>query len=87
MFYLAEALLNREGLAFSDHAGVSAFGQYLARLGKVPVEFRQYLIDAQAQRTRADDDLNPDLSHLDAELLISRAQILLTIALQNFAAS
>jgi uncharacterized protein (UPF0332 family) len=47
MFYISEALLDREGLAFSSHAGViSAFGQYLARPGKVPVEFHRYLIDA-----------------------------------------
>jgi uncharacterized protein (UPF0332 family) len=55
MFYLAEALLDREGLSFSSHAGViSAFGQYLARPGKVPAELHRQLIDAQAQRTRAD---------------------------------
>ena len=37
MFYVAEALLDQEGLSFSSHAAVvSAFGQYLARPGKVP---------------------------------------------------
>jgi uncharacterized protein (UPF0332 family) len=40
MFYIAEALLDQEGLSFSTHAAViSAFGQYLARSGKVPTEF------------------------------------------------
>ena len=68
MFYVAEALLDREGLAFSSHADViSAFGKSLARPGKVPVEFHRYLIDAQAQRTRADYDPNPGLSRQDAE--------------------
>ena len=86
MFYIAEALLDQEGLNFSSHAGViSAFGQYLARPGKVPVEFHRYLIDAQAQRTRADYDPNPDLSRLDAELLVNQAQAFLTIALRNLA--
>lgn len=86
MFYIAEALLDQEGLTFSSHAGViSAFGQYLARPGKVPIEFHRYLIDAQAQRTRADYDPNPGLSQLDAELLVNQAQAFLTIALQNLA--
>ncbi|MEO1294210.1 MAG: HEPN domain-containing protein [Cyanobacteria bacterium J06636_16] len=55
MFYVAEALLDKEGFSFSSHAAViSAFGQSLARPGKVPVEFHRYLIDAQTQRPRAD---------------------------------
>jgi uncharacterized protein (UPF0332 family) len=37
MFYIAEALLDHEGLSFSIHAAViSAFGRYLAHAGKVP---------------------------------------------------
>jgi len=84
MFYLAEALLDQEGLSFSKHAAViSAFGQYLARPGKVPTEFHRQLIDAQAQRTRADYDLAPELSRLDAETLINQAHAFLTIAGRN----
>lgn len=84
MFYVAEALLDHEGLSFSTHAAViSAFGQYLARPGKIPVEFHRHLIDAQAQRTRADYDPNPDLSKVDAELLVGQAQSLLAVALQK----
>lgn len=84
MFYLAEALLDQEGLSFSKHAAViSAFGQYLARPGKVPTELHRQLIDAQAQRTRADYDLAPELSRLDAETLINQAHAFLTIAGQN----
>jgi uncharacterized protein (UPF0332 family) len=83
MFYLAEALLDREGLSFSSHAGViSAFGQYLARPGKVPAELHRQLIDAQAQRTRADYDLHPGLSQSDAETLVNQAQTFSAIALQ-----
>lgn len=42
MFYVAEALLDKEGLSFSSHAAViSAFGQYLACLGKVPTDFHR----------------------------------------------
>ncbi len=84
MFYLAEALLDREGLSFSSHAGViSAFGQYLARPGKVPLELHRQLIDAQAQRTRADYDPYPGLSQSDAETLINQAQTFFAIALQT----
>ncbi len=78
MFYVAEALLDKEGLSFSSHAAViSAFGRCLAKPGKVPTEFHRQLIDAQAQRTRADYDLQPDLSQQDATSLINQAQQLI----------
>jgi uncharacterized protein (UPF0332 family) len=84
MFYVAEALLDHEGLSFSTHAGViSAFGQHLARPNKVPTVFHRQLIDAQAQRTRADYELDPDLSQLDAQTLMSQAQAFLTTARKN----
>lgn len=81
MFYLAEVLLDQEGLSFSSHAGViSAFGQQLVRTNKVPTELHRQLIDAQAQRTRADYDLDPALSAQDAETLIEQAQTFLVVA-------
>ena len=84
MFYVAEALLDKAGFSFSSHAAViSAFGQSLARPGKVPVEFHRYLIDAQTQRTRADYDPNPDLSQQDAEKLIAQAQAFVDFGNQN----
>ena len=83
MFYIAEALLDQAGFSFSSHAGViSAFGQHIARPGNVPIEFHRQLIDAQAQRTRADYDLHPNLLQSDAETLVSQAQAFLTMALQ-----
>jgi uncharacterized protein (UPF0332 family) len=87
MFYIAEALLDNEGLSFSSHADViSAFGRYLAHAGKVPMEFHRYLIDAQAQRTLADYDTNSIASQEDVEEIIDRSQSLLAIALQNLTA-
>jgi uncharacterized protein (UPF0332 family) len=81
-FYIAEALLDHAGLAFSSHAAViGAFGQHLARTGIVPVKFHRFLIDAQAQRTRADYDTNSDLSRADAQALIEQAQELYSIAI------
>jgi uncharacterized protein (UPF0332 family) len=84
MFYIAEALLDNEGLSFSSHAAViSAFGRYLAHAGKVPMEFHRYLIDAQAQCTLADYDPNSISSQEDVEEILDQAQALLAIALQN----
>ena len=78
MFYVAEALLDQAGLAFSSHAAViSAFGQQFAKTGLLPAMFHRYLIDAQAQRTRADYDLSPDLKRSDAETLIVQARALI----------
>ena len=83
MFYVAEALLDKEKLSFSSHAAViSAFGQSLARPGKVPVEFHRYLIDAQTQRTRADYDPSPDLSQQDAEKLVTQASAFIDLGYQ-----
>lgn len=83
MFYVAEALLNAQGLSFSSHAGViSAFGQYLARPGIVPIELHRQLIDAQALRIRADYDIDPNLSLQDAQSLIQQAANFLAIARQ-----
>lgn len=88
MFYIAEALLDNEGLSFSSHAAViSAFGRYLAHAGKVPMEFHRYLIDAQAQRTLADYDTNSIASQEDVEEIFDQAQALLAIALQNLTVS
>jgi uncharacterized protein (UPF0332 family) len=85
MFYVAEALLDREGLSFSSHAAViSAFGQHLARNGIVPSEFHRQLIDAQAQRTRADYDTEANLTQQDAEILIAQAQAFIDTAIIIF---
>jgi uncharacterized protein (UPF0332 family) len=43
------------------------------------------LIDAQAQRTRADYDLQSELSQTDAEIIVSQAQAFLETALQKLA--
>lgn len=87
MFYVAEALLDREGLSFSSHAAViSAFGQYLAKNGIVPSEFHRQLIDAQAQRTRADYDTSAKLTQQDTEILIVQAQAFIDTAIAIFQA-
>lgn len=86
MFYVAEALLDAQGLSFSSHAAViSAFGQYLARPGIVPIDLHRQLIDAQTLRSQADYDLNPIFSLQDTQTLLSQAANFLAIAAQRLA--
>ncbi len=50
MFYVAEALLEREGLSFSRHSAViSALGERFARTNRIPKDYHRHLIDAQAR--------------------------------------
>jgi uncharacterized protein (UPF0332 family) len=55
MFYLAQALLLGEGLAFSKHSAViAAFGRHLVKRGRLDAELHLYLREAQDQRNRGD---------------------------------
>ncbi|GBF80971.1 HEPN domain-containing protein [Aphanothece sacrum] len=84
MFYLAEALLEGEGLSFSKHSAViSALGERFARTNRIPQNYHRYLIDAQAQRNRGDYNIDPNLSEADAELLIFRVETFLDFVINN----
>ncbi|WNN87549.1 HEPN domain-containing protein [Gloeocapsopsis dulcis] len=88
MFYVASAYLEGEELAFSSHSAViAAFGQRFARTGRVPVHFHRYLINAMDIRTKADYNVEPNITKEDASQLIVRAQAFLEFAQQsmNFA--
>lgn len=81
MFYVAEALLLGNGLAFSRHSAViSAFGQQFAKTGRVPAEFHRYLIEGQDKRNVGDYDIGPALDAHEAAGEISRAQQFLELA-------
>jgi uncharacterized protein (UPF0332 family) len=55
MFYVAQAFLLAQGLAFSKHSAViAAFGKQVAHAGLVPIEMHRHLIDAQEARLQAD---------------------------------
>jgi uncharacterized protein (UPF0332 family) len=55
MFYIAEAFLEGEGLAFSKHSAViAAFGREFAKPQRVPPDFHRFLIEAQELRTTGD---------------------------------
>jgi uncharacterized protein (UPF0332 family) len=55
MFYIAEAVLLGQGLAFSRHSGVhAAFGEHFVKTGVVPPEFHRYLIRGMEVRHTGD---------------------------------
>src|SRR6266540_421028 len=81
MFYITEALLLTEGLAFSKHSAViAAFGQHFAKTGRVSSDFHRYLIEAEGSRNVGDYDINSRLSKDDASLHITRAEEFLKLA-------
>lgn len=81
MFYVAEALLLGEGLAFSKHSAViAAFGQHFAKTGRVPPEFHRYLIEGEGSRNVGDYDIRSRLSKDDAMAHLARAEQFLELA-------
>lgn len=80
MFYVAQALLLGEGLAFSKHAGViAAFGKQFAKTGRVPAEYHRYLIEGQSKRTIGDYTVRSGLSRADADEQIRRARLFIDL--------
>lgn len=81
MFYVAEAFLLGEGLAFSKHSAViAAFGQRFAKTKRVSPEFHRYLIEGEASRNVGDYDVSPGLSKDEAVKQIIRATKFLELA-------
>jgi uncharacterized protein (UPF0332 family) len=81
MFYVAQALLEGEGMAFSKHSVViAAFGRHFARTGKAPIEFHQYLLKAQELRQSGDYGPPRAVTLEDARDQIARAENFLEVA-------
>lgn len=81
MFYLAQAFLEGEGLAFSRHSAViAAFGQHFARTGRLPAHFHRYLIEAQALRQSGDYGQRHAVTLGQAQTQIERAEEFLELA-------
>ena len=81
MFYVAQAFLEGEGLAFSKHSAViAAFGEHFARPGKVPTELHRYLVDAEQLRRVSDYGPRGAVSSEAAEEQIDRAKRFLELA-------
>ena len=83
MFYVAEAFLEGEGLAFSKHSAVIAgFGQHFVHSGKVPAEFHRFLIEAQQVRHTGDYSYLYVVTLDQARMQISHAERFLELAEQ-----
>lgn len=81
MFYVAEALLEGEGMAFSKHSAViAAFGQHFARTGRVPTEFHRFLIEAAELRHAGDYGPRATVTADQAHEQIARARQFLHLA-------
>lgn len=86
MFYIAEAFLLEEKIAYSKHSAViSAFGQKFAKTGLVPKGFHRYLIEGQESRNIGDYDTGPGLSRDQVTLQIARAQKFIQLARRSIA--
>lgn len=84
LFYIATAFLAGEGLSYTRHSAViAALGQHFARTGRIPIEYHRYLIDAERTRLRADYDLDPNITEIEVERLLSRTEEVLKFALAN----
>lgn len=78
MFYLTQAFLEGEGLAFSRHSAIiAAFGKQFARTNRVPARFQKYLIEAQALRQSGDYGQRHAVTLLPTTLFFSKKQLAL----------
>ena len=81
MFYIAEAFLEGDGLAFSKHSAViAAFGKEFARTGRVPGELHRYLVDAEDLRHIADYGPRRSVDPALTARQIERAERFLAVA-------
>lgn len=81
MFYVAEALLLSQGLAFSKHSAViAAFGERFAKPRLLDPVFHQYLVEAFDKRQIGDYDFQEEIEPSDAQQQIERATAFLDAA-------
>lgn len=81
MFYIAEAFLEGEGMAFSKHSAViAAFGREFTRVGRVPAEFHGYLLEARDARHVGDYGIGVSVEKEEAAKHIERAERFLAVA-------
>ena len=83
MFYLAEAFLEGDGLAFSKHSAViGGFGLHFSKTGRAPQELHRYLLDAEDARHDADYGSRKLVDPARATELIEHAERFLEVAQQ-----
>jgi uncharacterized protein (UPF0332 family) len=85
MFYVAEAFLLEEGLAYSKHSAVhAAFGEHFAKTGIVPPELHRALIQGMELRQTGDYDYMGEVSPERAMEQITNAEQFLGTAMEFF---
>ncbi|MGB3769448.1 MAG: HEPN domain-containing protein [Phormidesmis sp.] len=83
MFYIAQAFLLEEELAFSSHAAViSSFGKTFAKTNRLPPKFHRYLIDGAEARTEGDYSTVVEVSSDNALEMIDQAKEFIQLANQ-----
>lgn len=83
MFYIAEALLFEEGLAFKKHSAVhAAFGKHFAKTGKFDPKYHDWLLKAFENRITSDYEVGSSISTEEISMTIQRAQEFLDQARQ-----
>jgi len=81
MFYVAQAFLLGDGMAFSKHSGViAAFGQYFTNVGRVPKSLHRILIAAEKLRIMSDYGRVRTITAEQAEKQIAHAEEFLEVA-------
>lgn len=81
MFYVAQAFLEGDGMAFSKHSAViAAFGQHFANTDRVPRSFHRILIDAEELRITSDYGREGRVTTEQAEEQIAHAEEFLAVA-------
>ena len=81
MFYIAEAFLVGDGIAYSKHSAViAAFGQRYAKTGRVLEEYPRYLIEGQESQNVGDYDTGLEVSKKQTAGQIARAEKFIRLA-------
>ena len=81
MFYVAEAALLEQNLAFSRHSGViGAFGKHLVKTDKVHAKYHRYLIRGMEVRHSGDYGTGESVSEEECTEQIGRAREFLELS-------
>ena len=75
MFYVAEAMINEEGLRFRKHGAVhAAFGEHIAKSGRLDPKFHRWLLDAFDKRIQGDYGVEETVSASQVSQMIEQAR-------------
>lgn len=81
MFYIAQAFLEGEGLAYSKHsATIAGFGKHFIKTGRIPEEYHRNLIHAFEARHEGDYAPKEVITPVLATEIISQAKEFLSLA-------